>query len=88
MHNDTFQRAVSQLNRSTRPVTISAARAVLVDGMSQAEAARAHGMQRQAVSRIVGRIQSLADADDWVTVTVTVPRGVADQIEALAERYR
>ena len=88
MDDHTFRRAAGQLNANTKPETIGAANAVLVGGMSQVEAARAYGLTRQAVSRAVRRIQALADADDWVTVTVRVPRGVADQIEALAERYR
>lgn len=70
--------------------TIEIARAVLVDGMTQAGAAAHYGMTRQRIYGILQRFQAAAQAvpTNWRKVEVWLPPDLADQVEEMAERAR
>lgn len=61
------------------------ARLVLLDGLSAAEAGRRYGRTRETARAAAARVlREYREAGgyprDWVTMTVTVPRHVADNI--------
>lgn len=70
--------------------TVEIARAVLVDGMTQTEAANHYSMTRQRVHGIVQRFRAAAQEvpTGWRRVEVWLPPEVAIQVEALEEKAR
>lgn len=70
--------------------TVDIARAVLVDGMRPADAARRHNMTRQRVHGIIQRFQAAAQQvpTQWRRVEVWLPPELAAQVEQMAERAR
>lgn len=70
--------------------TVVIARAVLVDGMTQTEAANHYSMTRQRVHGIVQRFRAAAQEvpAGWRRVEVWLPPEVAIQVEAMAEKAR
>lgn len=70
--------------------TIELARAVLVDGMTQTEAASKHGMSRQRVNGIVQRFKAAAVdvPTSWRRVEVWLPPALAAQVETMAREAR
>jgi len=86
---------LSRLAARTRltPASIDIARAVLVDGVSAAEAARRAGVTRaraaDVVSRILREIRSEGGwPPTWEVVTVAVPSQLADEIRSMARSAR
>lgn len=70
--------------------TIEIARAVLVEGMTQTEAANHHSMTRQRVYGIVQRFRAAAQEvpTGWRRVEVWLPPEVAVQVEAMEKKAR
>lgn len=70
--------------------SIDIARLVLVVGMTQAEVATVHNMSRQRVFGILERFQKAAQCIPmgWRKVEVWLPKELADQVEALANKAR
>jgi DNA-directed RNA polymerase specialized sigma24 family protein len=84
--SDQFERAVAGITIADRPVAM--ARNVLVEGMSQADCARALGVSRNAVSLAVNRVR---DAHDEVPagferVTAILPLHQASVVKSWTEQ--
>lgn len=65
--------------------------AVLVEGVSQAEAARREGVGRETARRAVARVlreyrRALGVPPGWETLTVSVPPEAAEEIRAIERR--
>lgn len=91
MHPTHFEEAAARTRLSDKGK--AAARAVLVDGRKQADVAREFGVDRSAVARyvrslLVGHGEVGHFPPTWETVTVTVPKRLAQQIRKLARRAR
>jgi len=87
----TFQRLAARTRLT--PASIGMARAVLVDGVSAAEAARRAGVTRARAADAVARILREARAESgwpstWEVITVAVPSEVADEIQRIARAAR
>lgn len=86
---DEFERAVAATRLRARARRM--ARAVLVEGIGQTEAAAREGVTRQlahdAVQRVLVQHQRLGGWPiEWVAVTVVVPPDAADEVRAIARR--
>ena len=70
--------------------TVALAREVLVDGRSQVDVAKGHGITKQRVSGMVARV--IAAAHDvpatWQRVEVWVPPELVDQVRQLEAQAR
>lgn len=85
MTNDDFDRLSARTRMKARSIGI--ARAVLVDGATVAEAARAAGVSHQTAREAVARIRREAGyPDDWETRTVTLPPDDMDAVQEIEER--
>lgn len=76
--------------RRMAPQNVAACRAVLVGGMSQADAARMLGVSRVRMLALLRQIQRVKPSAvrypaTWQTVSVRVPPDVARQIRELAK---
>lgn len=83
-----FDRLAARTRLSESSLRI--ARAVLLEGVSQTEAARREGLTRQRASEAVGRILRELRAEagypsSWEVITVCVPPETADRIRDLAQ---
>ncbi len=67
--------------------TIEVARVVIVDGMTQAEAAIHYGMTRQRVYGIMQRFRAMKGGlpTRWRKIEVWLPPELAAQVEAMSE---
>ena len=67
--------------------TMEIARAVLVDGMRQSDAATRYGMTRQRINGILRRFAAASQSvpTGWRRVEVWLPPELADQVEAMAQ---
>lgn len=65
--------------------TIDIAREVLVEGKSQSDVARNHGLSRQRVSSMVKSVISAANEvpRDWQRVEVWLPPNLADKVRQM-----
>lgn len=91
MHPTHFEDAAARTRLSDRGK--AAARAVLVDGQRQADVARAFGLDKAAMSRCVQSIMRAHGETDrypptWETVTLTVPKRIAQEFRTIARRAR
>ncbi|WP_151869218.1 TrfB-related DNA-binding protein [Acinetobacter soli] len=73
--------------------TLSYCKEVLVDGYSVTEVAVKHGLQRQVVNKSVSKVYVLfnkrnSDKKDWVSVTVFVPKTIAQEILEIEKREK
>lgn len=70
--------------------TVEVARAVLVEGLGQTDAAARYGMSRQRVHGIVQRFRAAAEEvpTGWRRVEVWLPPELAAQVEAMADRAK
>lgn len=66
--------------------TVQIARAVLVDGQTKAEVAKAAGVTRQRVGQAVQRVEAAADTapEGWEKVELWLPPELARHVEQLA----
>lgn len=67
--------------------TMEIARAVLVDGVRQSDAATRYGMTRQRINGILRRFAAASQGvpTGWRRVEVWLPPELADQVEAMAQ---
>jgi len=81
-----FARAIEGLTISDRPTAM--ARAVLVDGMSQSDCARAMNVSRNAVSLAVNRVRDAYEAvpAGFERVTAVLPIHQATVVKGWQER--
>lgn len=81
-----FARAIDGINISERPIAM--ARAVLVDGESQSDCARANGVSRNAVCIAVNRIWEAHSAvpAGFERVTAVLPKHQASVVRGWHER--
>ncbi|WP_454888071.1 TrfB-related DNA-binding protein [Sphingomonas oryzagri] len=81
-----FARAIDGISISERPLAM--ARAVLVDGVSQSDCARANGVSRNAVCLTVNRIWEAHNAvpDGFERVTAILPKHQASVVRSWHER--
>lgn len=91
MKPDDFKRYAQRTRLKARSLRM--ARAVLIDGLTQAEASRQEGAGREAARRAVDRIlgeqrKEIGALDHWVTITVTVPPDAADKVRLIEKRER
>jgi hypothetical protein len=70
--------------------TVQIARAVLVDGQTKAEVAKAAGVTRQRVGQAVQRVEAAADTapEGWEKVELWLPPELARHVEQLAIEAR
>jgi predicted DNA-binding protein (UPF0251 family) len=80
-----FDRAIDGMTISERPIAM--ARAVLVDGMSQSDCARAMNVSRNAVSLVVNRVRHAHEAVPigFERVTVILPSHQATVVKGWHE---
>lgn len=83
---DEFARAIDGLSIAERPAAM--ARAVMVDGQSQADCARIMGVSRNAVHLAVNRIWEAHQAvpDGFERVTAVLPKHEASVVRSWHER--
>lgn len=81
-----FTRAIEGMTISERPIAM--ARAVLVDGMSQSDCARAMNVSRNAVSLAVNRVRDAHEAvpAGFERVTAILPSHQASVVKGWQER--
>ena len=89
MTNDEFDRYAARTRLKQRSLDI--ARAVLVNGQTMAQAARAAGVSHQTARAAVARIVREYRADggyppDWQTRTVTLPRDDMYDVREIEDR--
>ena len=67
--------------------TMEIARAVLVDGVRQSDAATRYGMTRQRINGILRRFAAASQGvpTGWRRVEVWLPPDLADSVQAMAE---
>jgi len=87
MTESEFESAIAGTRLQPRAAAL--ARAVLVDGLTQSEAARAAGVTRQTANAAVERVLRghravVGCPPGWEVVTVCVPPALAVRIRALA----
>lgn len=78
---------------SMQEKTLNYCKEVLVDGLSVTEVAVKHNLQRQVVNKSVSKVFSTfgkrnSDKKDWVSVTVFVPKNIAQEILELEKREK
>jgi len=80
-----FKALMPRLKRMTVG-NVEIARRVLVDGISQVEAASESGLTKQRVGALVKSVQAVAleIPADWVQVEVWLPPELADQVRQMA----
>lgn len=89
MTAEEFDALKEQLGRMT-PESVAIAREVLVDGLSNVEAAQRHGLTKQRVGAMVERV--LVAASDvplhWERVEVWLPPALAQQVREMEAQAR
>lgn len=80
-----FKALMPRLKRMTVG-NVEIARRVLVDGISQVEAASESGLTKQRVGALVKSVQAVAleIPADWVQVEVWLPPDLAEQVRQMA----
>lgn len=70
--------------------TLTIAREVLVDGESQTDVARKHGITRQRVHGMVSRVLAAINEipKGWVRLEVWLPPELADKVQGMVEKAR
>jgi|SRR5690625_919017 len=83
---EVLQPRLSHLTLSTIEIT----REVLVEGKSQSEVARRHGITRQSVSDMVARVRAAAKEIErgWRKVEVWLPPEMAEQVRKMEAEAR